>query len=668
MRLRRSQCASGAGPCLIIGLLVASLLAASGCGEAEPESVVAAESPSRSANAKLGFAQRQGEHPETPSPLADAEGRAWLALPDPGEPLVAGSHHRFEIVYEAAGRGIAAGGAVYLQVSPHWGWSRPQLEDPASPGYTEVETETEGVSLAPRLVGDRGLLAVVISGRGLTPGERVRIIYGAGSARAQVDRFAERGSPLWLGVDADGDGVWSLLAEPPRVDVVAGPPVGLVLLLPGSARPGERVPLTVALLDQKGSAGAPIRGELRLVDPPDGLSVPELIPLEPGDGGHRRVEILARAAGIHRLKGRIVIDGVQFEAESNPMLVGQNVQRLLWGDLHGHSQLSDGTGRPEDYFRYARDVAALDVAALTDHDRWGVRFLDTHPESWQAIRDAVQEFYAPGHFVVLLGYEWTSWLHGHRHVLYFQDDGPVLSAGDSATETPPGLWQALARRRALTFAHHSAGEPIATNWRYPPDPVLEPITEITSVHGSSESRDTPRPIRGGLDGNFVRDVLDTGVRFGFIGSGDSHDGHPGLAHLTVREGGGLAAIFSEERTREGVYQALRARRVYATNGARIWLQVSLDGRPMGAVLPAASATPHELSIEVAAEAALERVDWIRSGAVVESLDPGGRRDWSWKGPVPALSAGEYLYVRVVQEGGGAAWSSPFYADQEHPEE
>jgi len=42
------------------------------------------------------------------------------------------------------------------------------------------------------------------------------------------------------------------------------------------------------------------------------------------------------------------------------------IRRLL--DL---GVLSDGTGTPEDYFAYARDVAALDVIALTDHDHWG---------------------------------------------------------------------------------------------------------------------------------------------------------------------------------------------------------------------------------------------------------------------------------------------------------
>ncbi|MGH9337934.1 MAG: DUF3604 domain-containing protein, partial [Vicinamibacteria bacterium] len=97
----------------------------------------------------------------------------------------------------------------------------------------------------------------------------------------------------------------------------------------------------------------------------------------------------------------------------------ESIPRILWGDLHGHSQLSDGTGTPEDFFLYARDVAALDVVALTDHDHWGMVFLDANPGLWKTIEETARRFDEPGRFVALLGYEWTSWIHGHRHVLYF---------------------------------------------------------------------------------------------------------------------------------------------------------------------------------------------------------------------------------------------------------
>jgi len=304
------------------------------------------------------------------------------------------------------------------------------------------------------------------------------------------------------------------------------------------------------------------------------------------------------------------------------------------------------------------------VAALTDHDHWGMRFLDATPALWDEIRAAAKNFYEPGRFVTLLGYEWTSWLYGHRHVLYFADEGEVYSTLDPRYENPAQLWQALTGQPALTFAHHSAGGPVSTSWAFAPDPVLEPITEVVSVHGSSEAPDSPEPIYRPVPGNFVRDTLDHGYRFGFIGSGDSHDGHPGNAHLQSTAGsGGLAAIFAEEHTRESVLAALRARHVYATNGPRIWLEVTIDGHPMGATIeatPKEDGSTSELRFEVIAETPIERLDIVRSGKVA-SLPGEDRLEWKGSRSIPVLAAGEYHYLRVVQRDGGAAWSSPIYA-------
>ena len=43
----------------------------------------------------------------------------------------------------------------------------------------------------------------------------------------------------------------------------------------------------------------------------------------------------------------------------------------------------------------------------------------------------------------------------------------------------------------MTLAHHSAGDPVPVDWSFRPDPVLEPLTEVMSVHGSSEAADSP---------------------------------------------------------------------------------------------------------------------------------------------------------------------------------
>jgi hypothetical protein len=340
--------------------------------------------------------------------------------------------------------------------------------------------------------------------------------------------------------------------------------------------------------------------------------------------------------------------------------------------LHGHSNISDGTGTPEDYFAYARDVAALDVAALTDHDHWGMLKLDGSPRLWKRIRRAVAEHHEPGRFVTLLGYEWTSWIHGHRHVLYFEEDGTVFSSIDEADESPLELWAALRRQGvpALTVAHHSAGGPIAVNWEIPPDPEFEPVTEIVSVHGVSEAADAPGVIYSPVPGNFVRDQLDRGYRFGFLGSGDGHDGHPGLSQVAGGQGG-LAAILAEDATREAVLDAVRQRRCYATNGPRIVLRAALDGHRMGsAVEPPVGGVEGAgsvggvalLWIHAIGTAPISLVEVIRSGHVVERADARGAWEFTAAPQLADLAPGEYVYVRVTQVDGGLAWSSPFFVE------
>ncbi len=645
MKARRTRAAA-----ILSGTAAAALLV--GWGACAPESRSPSAQPEITAMLRADLEAER--HP------ADGGGRATISaepLASPPPPR-AGRPGRWTLVYEAGPHGVAVGGWIFLQAPPFWGWSSPQVVAPDAPGYTTVETRAEGVELEPVAL-DEQLLGIRVGGRPLAAGEWVTMVYGAGPAGAFADRYAERGR-FYVAVDGDGDGVRALLdaAESPlEIEVGPGPPARLVLTLPSTARPGEGVRLTVAVLDAAGNAGVDFAGEIALTGLGDGLAGPRSLLLGDADRGRTAVALAARAEGVYRIAGA---GPGGLVAESNPLVVGGDRLRVLWGDLHGHSGLSDGTGTPRDYFAYARDVAGLDVAALTDHDHWGIEPLALHPELWEEIRRETGRFHEPGRFVTLLGFEWTNWVQGHRHVLYFDDDdgsAGVLSSLDRRYDTPPELWRALAGRAALTFAHHSAGGPVATNWDFAPDPALEPVTEIVSVHGASEAPDAPAPIYSGVAGNYVRDALDRGYALGFIGSGDGHDGHPGLAHLAARSGG-LAAILAEEPTRAAVLDALRARRVYATNGPRIVLRVSLAGRRMGSELPPAAAA--ELRGVAIAPAPLARVEAVRSGTVAWFHDCEGRLSCSFEAELADLRAGEYVYVRALQNDGGAAWSSPFF--------
>ncbi|MAJ60217.1 MAG: hypothetical protein CL936_08860 [Deltaproteobacteria bacterium] len=596
---------------------------------------------------------------------SDGGGQARIIkAPEAGVP--AATPAKITLEYEAGPLGIAEGGVVFLQPSPFWDWDPPQIRDPSGPAYTSFSTSAEGVELEAD-DSSGAFLALKIRGRALEPGETIRFVYGDGPIGARVDRYAERDSPLYVSVDGDGDGVRGLTHPSPHVDVLAHPPEQLHGVIRSTATPNDPVRITVGALDALGNAAPVHQGGIRLIGAPDSVGLPEFLDLSGQENGHLTLTSTGWPEGIHRLQleGTGELQGLS--ATVNPIVVREGIDRVLWGDLHGHSQISDGTSTPDQYYDYAREVAGLDVTALTDHDHWGMAPLDADSSAWKSIRDSVHRYQEPERFITLLGYEWTNWLHGHRHVLYFdrENDREIYSSLDPDYDTPDELWAALRGQSALTFAHHSAGGPVSTNWRdYPPDPVLEPLTEIVSVHGSSEAADSPHPIYQPVAGNYVRDALNAGYPLGFIGSGDSHDGHPGLVQLADPRGaGGLAAIRSESLSREGVLESLRARRTYATDGARIWLDVRLDGEPMGSILepsPDGAPATQTLQIEVAGTAPIERIDLIRSGQIAQ-IDAEGQEDLQISRKIPRLGRGEYHYVRVIQRDGRTAWSSPIFA-------
>ncbi len=613
---------------------------------------------------------------------ADGGGRAWIeGHADGSRPSVgASSRAHFPIVFEVGPRGIAADGTITLQVSPFWGWDTPQVVDPLAPGFTRVTTEAAGVELSPETLGPQ-LLGIRVAGRALAPGEQVHIDYGAGEARARVDRFAERGSRFWIGVDGDGDGVRKLIQNPPAVDVQAGRPALLVASLPGTARPGEEIVLHLAVLDGAGNAGTAFTGTIALALAPDShpatLTFPPNVVLGSADQGLKSVKVRARGEGVARLVATAhpTAEAPELVAETNPLVVDPALDAtLLWADLQVHSQISDGSGTPDEIFSYGRDVAGLDVVAITDHDHWGLEFLDATPGLWRETLESVARHHRDGRFVTLPGFEWTNWEQGHRHVLFFNPaEARVISSLDAATDRPDELWQALADSDAMTIAHHSAGGPVPIDWSFMPPPGIEPVTEIASVHGSSEAADTPGPIYHPKPGNTVRDALARGHRFGFVGSSDGHDGHPGLSQIAGGRSGvaGLWVMAAPARTREAVRDTLRARRTYATNGPRIFVEAALDGWPIGADLPAShdpaaprpgpSPRPAQLEWRIAATAPIERIDVIRGNGRIGRVKGDGGRDMVGAVEVVPLAPGEWLYLRVVQSDGGAAWTSPFFA-------
>ena len=354
---------------------------------------------------------------------------------------------------------------------------------------------------------------------------------------------------------------------------------------------------------------------------------------------------------------------------SNPVQVFESEPgyRLYWGDIHLHSQYSDGAGTMTRGYEFGRDVMALDVAAYTDHDTMGffippkLQRRRMHRRYFEQILRVTDHHNQPGEFVTLPGYEWTKQpnMGGHINV-YFEDsdDAELFDSLDPETNRYEKLWRRLEQWQAehdsdvLTIPHHTAEKMYPFDFSaIDYDDELAPLVEVYSQWGSSEQAGAdgnPRPIamgQGEMDepGHYVQDALAMGHRVGLMGSSDFHAPRPGLSNIHLpphlpsfddiwRDGvgwghiwriweegsypGGLTGFYASELTREAVFDSLQSRRVYATSQPhRILVEFAVDGTGFGASDGVVTADgDRTISYLVAGTAPIERVTVVKNNS------------------------------------------------------
>jgi hypothetical protein len=255
--------------------------------------------------------------------------------------------------------------------------------------------------------------------------------------------------------------------------------------------------------------------------------------------------------------------------------------------------------------------------------------------------------------------------------VYFRGGpGPLLAPGDEIGL--PELWKALTAGKALTVPHHTGKFPGGVRWDVD-SPEFRRNFEIYSAHGLSEAFDPEHPLAfersdftapsQSADGpQFAQDAWAQGLMLSTIASSDDHRAQPGKPHW------GLAAVRAADLTRGDIFDAMYERRTYGTTGARILLEFSIDGQPMGgAVTP--SARPR-LEITAHGTDIIEEIHVLRHQRssrgfqIVHAVRPNAL-DFTWSTVDEGVREDAIYYVRLRQRGhiGGRiamAWSSPIW--------
>jgi hypothetical protein len=205
------------------------------------------------------------------------------------------------------------------------------------------------------------------------------------------------------------------------------------------------------------------------------------------------------------------------------------------------------------------------------------------------------------------------------------------------------------------------------------NPELEPVMEIYSCWGQSENPSMERWDKGMTPGAGAWEALRRGYRLGMIASSDNHVGMPGRSYPHDRQvhtpfPGGLAAVWAPELTRESIFDAIRARRCYGTTGARIILDFTVNGQPMGGEVEIEDeSAPRKIGIYARGTDAFTSVEILRNGDVIHTVSPQLRKaedtiSVEWEDNTPLVITAFY-YVRLKQADGEMAWSSPVWVER-----
>lgn len=355
--------------------------------------------------------------------------------------------------------------------------------------------------------------------------------------------------------------------------------------------------------------------------------------------------------------------------------------RIVRGDFHRHTELSwDGgggnDGSLEDFYRYMIDAAAMDFGASTDHQggAW--------PYWWWYTQKMADMYMIPGTYVSIYGFERsTTYPFGHRNIFYarrsearvipfFMQDGvkqhamplgalgdePPVGTGQVSKDDTRLLYEELRRLNGLAISHTSATR-MGTDWSdY--DPEVEPVVEI--YQGARTNYEDPKapfaadPIKdkehieraGYQPAGFVVNAWGKGYRLGIITSSDH-----GSTHISY------AMVYTDDFSREGILNAIRARKTYGAMD-NIIVEAWMGNHFMGEEFELTRAEP--LRIRIRGTSNISSVAVIKDGKAVYTVTPNKVEVDLTYLDQEKNTGRHYYYVRIQQEDGLLAWSSPFF--------
>ena len=363
--------------------------------------------------------------------------------------------------------------------------------------------------------------------------------------------------------------------------------------------------------------------------------------------------------------------------------IGEATFQRYFGQLHSHTQYSDGAGSLESALAYVKalpDNANVDFVAFTDHSNYfdsknnpnvEAALYDTSlvndsdpSHSWATYKNTVAAFNAAnvGKMVAIAGFEMT-WSGGPGHINTFNTPG-IVSRNNATlnNKTKDAGLQAYYKLLSQTEGIDSISQfnhPGTTFGNFVDfgywDAVVDTRMYMVEV-GNGEGQIGA----GGYYPSYEQYImaLDKGWHVAPTNNQDNHKGRWGNAN-DARD-----VILTDDFTEDGIYAALRARRMYATEDKNLELDYTVNGNMMGSIID----VPEKLNFEIS----FNDPDRTDSIAKVELVVNSGKVAYTWNsaaelanGSVSVELAPEYTYyfVRVTEGDGDLAVTAPVWVGE-----
>ena len=352
--------------------------------------------------------------------------RTWGSVSvSPTDDVVVGSFSTWTLTYTIGAYAMDVGGGLKIGTRRQADFGTPQFDDAEGDNYATVTCSREG-SRFETAFDPRGhkrpfnAVAVIrLTAGPLYPGDTVTVVLGdrtRGSRGLQVQSFPETASDFAVFVDPLSSGEYKrVYCTSPNFHIRSGPAETFTVVAPTIVEAGKPFRVQVRANDRFGNPTPVDARDLSLdTDPPAAVN------LRAENGRATWIDgVTLRATGVRRL---VLANGDGILAVTNPVVVREHADEIIcWGDTQAQTASTVGVGTPDEYFAYARDLAAID---FTTHQGNDFILSDADLEE---VRVAARKYNDPGRFAAFFGWEWSgpTGTGGDRNVLFLDDEGPI---------------------------------------------------------------------------------------------------------------------------------------------------------------------------------------------------------------------------------------------------